>query len=931
MDCVVLGDLREQPEGALLPPDAARTAAADGGNEQMEAARACRRARVASNNMIRKLFQRTQRDAARAREMEAHLAHHIDDLIASGLSPEDARRRAHGEFGNVALIREELYNMNSIPLLETLIRDTRYAVRVLRKAPGFTLTAVVTLAVAIAINTAVFSIVDAVLLRPLPYPHPERLALVQTTIGGAGEIGSNTSQHGVTWIAIRDHAMTVDRAVFSSWTTGANVLAGNRASYAEQQRVGSGFFRVLGVVPLHGREFSTDEDRPGGPTAAILSYQLWRGAFGGDQTIVGRTITLRGEPHTVVGVMPEGFQSGAEADLWTPLRAGTDGEGDGENYQVLLRLKDEVAWAQAADEIARLGNEILRQRPARDGTTVAYSIVPLQQGFTETLRRPLTLLWGAVAVVLLVACVNLAGLMLARGSQRMREIATRLALGGNRTAIVRQLLVESAVVALLGTVAGLALSIVAVDALRSLSTNALEIWQPVAIDWRSVAAAAVFGLASTAIFGVAPAVHATRTDVQRGLAAGGARGVAGGATHWGRRVLVISQIALASVLLVGAGLLLRTFTHLQGLNPGFDGNNVVAASVSLQDARYRTGTQVMALVDQTLTQVRHDPRIESAAVSLGLPYERLLNLGFRHLDGPEASAPRGRMTSATYVAGDYFTALRIPIREGRTFDARDTISSPGVAVVNETLARQYFNNQSPVGHRIAFAGRERDIVGVVGDVQVRPGWGDSGPLAAMPLAYIPLSQASDGMLRLVHGWFTTSFIVRGAGGSDAAQGTLRAALTVADPALPIAEVRRMKDVQSAAVAQPRLLMTLLVTLAGAAVLLAALGIHGLIAASVNERTREMGIRIALGASVGRAIRALALPGILLAVSGTIAGAFLARGATRLLSHMVWGVSASDPVTFIAVALLLVAVATVASIIPALRILRLDPARTLRAE
>lgn len=820
--------------------------------------------------------------------------------------------------------------MIAIPLLETLTRDTRYAVRVLRKAPVFTLTAVVTLAVAIAINTAVFSVVDAVLLRPLPYPSSERLALVQTTIGG-GEPGSNTSQHGITWITIRDHATTVDRAVFSGWTTGANVLAGSRASYAEQQRVGSGFFRVLGVAPLHGREFTDDEDRRGGPPAAILSYRLWRGAFGGDASIVGRTVTLRGEPHTAIGVMPDGFQSGVEADLWTPLRAGTDGEGDGENYQVLLRLKDGVGWAQAADEMARLGGEILRQRPARDGTTLSYSIVPLQQGFTETLRRPLTLLWAAVAVVLLVACVNLAGLMLARGSQRMREIATRLALGGNRTAIVRQLLIESAVIALLGTTTGLALSIVVVDALRNLSTNALDIWQPVAIDWRSIGAAAVFGLTSTAVFGVAPAVHATRTDVQRGLAAGGARSVAGGATHWGRRVLVIAQVALASVLLVGAGLLLRTFTHLQGLNPGFDGNNVVAASVSLQDARYRTGTQVTQLVDQTLAQVRRDPRIESAAVSLGLPYERLLNLGFRHLDGPEASAPRGRMTSATYIAGDYFTALRIPTREGRTFDARDTSTSPGVVIVNETLARQYFDRQSPVGHRIAFAGREREIVGVVGDVQVRPGWGDYGPLAAMPLAYIPLSQASDGMLRLVHGWFTTSFIVRGAGREDAAHGTLRAALTAADPMLPIAEVRSMKDVQSAAVAQPRLLMTLLLTLAGAAVLLAALGIHGLIAATVSERTREMGIRIALGATAGRAIRTLAVPGILLALSGTIAGAFLARGATRLLAHMVWGVSAGDPMTFMTVAVLLVAVATVASIIPALRILRLDPARTLRAE
>ena len=815
--------------------------------------------------------------------------------------------------------------------MDTLIRDARYAARLLLKSPLFTFTAVVTLAVAIAINTAVFSIVDAVLIRPLPYPSPERLALVQTSIAAGGETGTNTSQHGVTWITIRDHATTVDRAVFSGWATGANVLAGDRASYAEQQRVGAGFFRVLGVPPLYGREFTADEDRRGGPAATILSHQLWRSAFGGDTTIVGRTITLRGEPHTVVGVMPEGFESGVKADLWTPLRAGTDGEGEGENYQILLRLDDGVSWAAAAQEIGRLGGEILRQRPATGGASLSYSIVPLQQGMTETLRRPLILLWAAVAIVLLVACVNLAGLMMARGTRRMREIATRLALGGTRTAIVRQLLVESTMIALLGTAIGLALSVAAVAALRTLAAGALEVWQPVVVDWRSVMATVGLGIIATALFAVIPAVHTTRLDVQRGLAAGGARGVAGNAAHWGRRGLVIAQVALAVVLLVGAGLLLRTFTYLQRLEPGFDATNVVSASVSLQDARYRTASQVTQLVDATLSHIARDPRIESAAVSLGLPYERLLNLGFRHLDGPQASAPRGRMTSATYVSGDYFATLRIPIREGRAFDARDAAAAPGVAIVNAVFAREYFDGASPIGRRIAFAGREREIVGVVGDVQVRPGWGNNGPLAAMPLAYIPLTQASDPMLRLVHGWFTTSFIVRSADGGSAAHGRLREALAASDPQLPIAEIRTMRDVQSESVAQPRLLMTLLVTLAGAAVLLAALGIHGLISASVTERTREMGIRLALGATSARAIRTLAAPGVLLAVAGIVAGAFFARAATTLVQHFVWGVSTNDPLTFAGVAALLVTVAGTASVLPALRILRLDPAQTLRAE
>jgi predicted permease len=395
-------------------------------------------------------------------------------------------------------------------------------------------------------------------------------------------------------------------------------------------------------------------------------------------------------------------------------------------------------------------------------------------------------------------------------------------------------------------------------------------------------------------------------------------------------VLVVAQVALAVVLLVGAGLLVRTFTYLQRLNPGFDGTNVVAASVSLQDARYSTATRVTQLVDRTLSQSRQDPRIEAAAVSLGLPYERLLNLGFRHLDGPQASAPRGRMTSATYVAGDYFSALRIPLRDGRSFNERDATTSPGVVIVNEQFAREYFDGQPAVGRRIAFAGREREIIGIVGNVQVRPGWGDHGPLAAMPLAYIPLSQASDPMLRLVHGWFQTSFIVRTRGGGTA-ESTLREAVTAADPQLPIAEMRTMTQVRSVSVAQPRLMMTLLVTLAAAAVLLAALGLHGLIAASVTDRTREMGIRMALGSSRSRAIRTLAVPGIVLALLGAAAGGLAARGAMRLLRHFVWGVNANDPTTFVGVGVLLLGIALLASVLPALRILRLDPAATLRAE
>jgi len=625
--------------------------------------------------------------------------------------------------------------------------------------------------------------------------------------------------------------------------------------------------------------------------------------------------------------MPADALAGVTADLWTPLRAATDGEGAGENYQVLLRLRPGASWAAASDEIARLGPEINRRHTLAEGTSVTYGTVPLQRGLTEGVRRPLVILWAAVGTVLLIACVNLAGLILARVARRHREIATRLALGSSRGAIVRQLLAESLVLALAGAGVGLVLALLTIDGLTGSIREVLGLWRPVTLDARAVGVAGLLALLATAAASIVPALHGTRLSVRQGLAAAGTRTVSGGTRHLSRRLVIVMQVGLGVVLLVGAGLLLRTFSHLRGLEPGFDGRGVHAASLSLQDARYDSAPDVNHLAESTLSRLDGTPGIEAAAVSLGLPYERLLNLGFRHLDGPEASGD-ARMTSATYIAGNYFGALRIPVRAGRAFDERDTGSSVPVAMVNETIARQYFGHANPVGRRIQFAGAEREIVGVAGDVVVRPGFGDRGPLAAMPLAYIPLAQANDALLRLVHGWFATAVIVRGPRSMHDATTQLRSAV---DARLPLAAVRSMAGVQREALAQPRLMMTLLLVLAGAAVLLSAVGIHGLIASALAERTREMGIRLALGATAARAVRTLAMPGIALAGGGIALGILAARGASTLLQSFVWGVSTTDAVTYVGVAVLFLIVAAAASVLPALRVLRLDPARTLRAD
>jgi predicted permease len=817
--------------------------------------------------------------------------------------------------------------MHSIRL-DDVVRDVRFAVRLLRRSPAFATTAGLTLALAIGINTAIFSVVDAVLLKPLPYPEPSRLGLVTTTRRARGVVETDHGQTGTAWLTIRDRATTFDAAVYTTWPAGVNITASGRASYVQQQQVGAGFFKVLGVAPLIGREFTAVEDTRGGPPAVILSHALWRASFNGDPAVVGRPVMLRGEAATIVGVMPPGFRSGAEADLWTPIRPSTTGAGEGENYLILVRLRPAVEWARADAEIRQIGADIARTRQLPAGAAMSFWLDPLQRGMTTDLRTPLLMLWAAVGAGLLIACVNLAGLLLARAAARSREIATRLALGSGRGAMIRQLVIESLVLAAIGWVAGVALGGVALAGLKGLAAGQFDIWQPVSLDARAVVVAGLLALGASLLFGLAPAFHATRVNIQAALVEGASRGVASGGRSRMRRLLIVAQVALGAVLLVGAGLLLRTFVHLRHLDPGFEASNVVTATVSLQDARYGSAGRVTQLVDETLSRVTHAPGVTGAAVSLGLPYERLLNLGFRNLDGPEAASPRGRMTSATYVAGDFFGTLRIPVEAGRTFDERDGVDAPGVAIVNERFARQYLGDvRSAVGRRIAFAGRDREIVGVVGNVQVRPGWGDNGPLAAMPLAYIPLTQANDAFLRLVHGWFSTAFVVRTQGVDGI--GPLRRAIDEADPLLPFARVRDMEQVQDASLARQRFLMVLLAGLALAAVLLAAVGIHGLIATTLVERSREIGIRVALGATTTNALRALALPGIVLALTGTAIGIAASFVLARLLQHYVWGVSTTDPVTFAAVAALLPAVATVASFIPALRILRLDPATILR--
>ena len=827
--------------------------------------------------------------------------------------------------------------MNSLPGLEPILRDARYALRMLRKSPGFTAIALLTLALGIGANTAVFSVVNALMLNPLPYPRADRLGLLEYHAKSPRGEGGSAGADAQMYFTVRDHAASMDIAIMGQ-TSGVNMLAAeNQVAYVQQQRVGAGYFRVLGIPALMGREFTREEDEPGGPSVAILSHHLWARTFNSDPNIVGKQIQLRGTSYTVVGVMPASFEvtqsysfeGNTGVDLWTPLRPSTKGEGGGLNYGAVLRLHDGVDWNQARSELLGLSSQAFSLWKIKEDVVLTLGAVPMQEGMTAEVKRPLMMLWGGVGIVLLIACVNIAGLLLARGTTRTREIVTRLALGSGRVAVMRQLLVESAMLGVLGGLGGLAVGWGALATLKRAGMDTLGLWRPIDLDWKVMLMTMAIALVTSMVFGFAPAFQASRLDVQARLSESGTRSVAGTANRWPRKLLVVSEVALAVVLLVSAGLLVRTFTFLLNRDPGFDTSNLVTASISLQDARYTEPARVNYLFDESLRRIRQIPGGQ-AGVALGLPYERLLNSGFSKAeDDPKEKTT---ISNQSYVTPGYFEALRVPLRAGRLFNEKDSPDAPKVAIVNESFVKRYYKGEFPVGRSVRTGDTEREIVGIIGDTQQgAAGWGNFGPISPLPCIYFPAAQTSAGFLTLVHTWFQPSWAVRAPGTIASLLPQLEQAIQGVDPQLPIAKIRTVSQVRDGKLSEQRFMMSLVSGLGAIALVLAAIGIHGLIASSVSERTRELGIRLALGANSRQVLQGVIRPGLLLALAGVVLGSAGAIGAVRLLRSFLWGVRPTDPLTFAVVIAGLLAVAFIATLLPALRILRLDPALTLRAE
>jgi predicted permease len=816
------------------------------------------------------------------------------------------------------------------------MHDLRYAFRLIRQSWGFSLTVIAILALCIGANTAVLAVVNGAMLRPLPYPQPERLMQVIVRYQHEGASSAYDSHDGRTWFAIRNGAPSLDAAVYSDWITGVNLGVAGNGVYVKQQRVAAGFFRVLGVRPMVGREFTADEDRSGGPAAVVLSHALWHKYFHDDAGVIGRGVLLRGEPFTVVGVMPAGFRTDSKADLWTPLRPSTTGEGGGSNYTIIARINDGATRQQASAQLNSLVPELKKAgvygkdvdvRRERQ-VDVSLGAIPMLEGVTSDLRQPLMLLWTAVGLVFVLGCVNIGGMLLARASGRIGEIATRLALGAPFSRIVRQLLIESTALGVLGGLAGAMVGWGALAGLREFGALTFPFLETVALDGRVLAGTLLLTLIAGIAFGLAPAWQATRVDLRS--AQSGSRGVAGRKRFISLGALVGGQVALTVPLLFGACLFLHTFLYLWNLSPGFDPDHVMFARFSLEDARYKTSAKMNQLYDKALLRLHETPGIEAAAVSLTLPYERALNEGVR-IGGSE----RVEATNLTYVTPELFTALRIPLLQGRVFSQADGPDSANVVVVNQAFVKRYIKNGEPVGQSIKIEspneemGKNRAIVGIVGDVlDKRAGWGDYGPVGRIPMVYMPATQFG-GMG--VHIWFSPKWVVRSSLDSAQVVKAIEDATRSADPLLPMASFHSMRDLKADALTFQRFLAVLAGTIAGLAMVLSAMGIYGLISNLVTERTKELGIRMALGSGVGRAIEVALRPGLTWVMGGVLVGVAASLGLERFLKSFLWGVQPGDPATLVGVALGLLLATVLASMIPASRIARLNPADTLRSE
>ncbi len=808
--------------------------------------------------------------------------------------------------------------------MATLLQDLRYAIRLLGKSPGFTAIAILTLALGIGANTAIFTVVNAVLLRPLGFRDPSRVVLVAEK--SAYPTVSTSYQNYVDW---RDQSHSFESMEATRGTT--ITLTGSGEPERLNARMATApLFSLLGVNAILGRTFLSEEDRAGGAPVVVLGYGLWQRRFGGARDILGRSITLDSQPYTVVGVLPSGFELLQPADIFLPFTPWAKTLPDDRNWHPgifpIARLKAGISREQARTEMVGITKRLEEQYPIYNTGTSA-DVVDLQEQLVKGVRPALLLLLGAVAAVLLIACVNVANLLLARAASRGREVAIRTSMGASRWRVTRQLITESVLLSLGGGVLGLLFAWASLGPLLKLSATSLPAVFAVSLDGWVLFFTLAVSLVTGLLFGIVPALRTAKLDLRETLNESSRGSTAGPGHHRIRGALVAGEIAMAMLLLVGAGLLLRSFSRLQDIPPGFQADHLLVADLPLSLTAYAKPEQRFQFFDRIVERVKSLPGVRSAGAASFLPVSGGGGLLHFNIYGRPPKSPHDYIaTGYRTTTPNYFETLGMPLAKGRFFTAADTEKAPAVVVINATMAKTYFPGENPLGKRLQVGATPEsdvpwmEVVGVVGDV--RQGL-DLDPKAEM---YLPYRQA-DQVLPV----FQLSIVLRTATDPLLQASALRSALAEIDPNQPLVRVRTMEENMAATVAQPRFRTWLIGIFAALALILAGVGVYGVMSYTVTQRTSEIGIRVTLGAQPEDVFRIVVGEGLRLALTGVGAGLLGALALTRLLRSFLYGVSAYDPLTFVGVALILTLVAVAASFFPARRATLVDPMVALRYE
>ncbi|HKV71785.1 MAG TPA: ABC transporter permease [Gemmatimonadales bacterium] len=862
------------------------------------------------------LFRRDAADQDLSDELEHYVTEAAAAYVRQGLNPAEAERRARMDAGSLASVREEVRSGGWESLIETGLTDVRYALRRLVGSPGFTFVTTLTLALGIGATTAIVSAVTPILFRPLPYPHAERLAAVVEDHKGVRGAGTFALYH-----AFADQTHSFDAlAVTRRWQP--TLTGSGRPDRLVGERVSHEYLRVLGVSPLMGRDFTETEDRLSGPRVVVVSDGLWRGRLSADPAILGKSLMLDGDPYLVIGVMPPGFEDVEDpaAELWAPLQYDmSQGTAWGHHLRTVGRLKPGLGLGAATADVAGVGRTVLTQRrPETYDPNTDFMVASLQGELTRGVRPALLTIVGAVILVLLIALVNVTNLLLARGVQRRTEFALRAALGAGRSRLVRQLLTESLVVAAVGGALGIAVAAVGVKAIVALSPAGLPRADAIAVNGTVLLVGALVTTLVGLAVGILPALHATRSDPQQDIQQGSRRTVGG--HRRARGILVAAEVALALVLLVGSGLLLRSSARLFAVDVGFDQARMLTMQVQLSGHRFDDDSSIVRFYTRALDAVRAVPGVTAAGFTTQLPLSSDDDEYGAHFDA-EPDRPAATYDVFRYaVTPGYLETLGVPLLSGRSLGADDRAGSPLVAVISASLARDRFGAADPLHRQLKLGpAGPYTIVGVVGDVHQASLAQSQGEAVYLPVGQWPFPDRS------------MSLVLRGRGALALLAPAAQSAVWSVDPDQPIVRVATMSDLVARTAGERRFALTLFELFALAALGLAAAGIYGVLSGSVNERTRELGIRSALGASRTEVVRMVVSQGARLTGVGAVLGLIAAAGLSRLIASLLFETPPVEPVTYLTVTALLFVVALVACSVPAVRASRVDPVEALRAD